>query len=472
LGRLIIPDSVITIGSSAFDGCGLESVIIGRNVKTIEKYAFNNNKLTELIIPESVTCIGMKAFSRNQLANITFPNDNIYIGEKAFAENKLKSVIVPKGTTFVSSGAFFDNPLTSVTLPNGITAIESGAFQDCKLTSITIPEGVKYIGKNSFKGNQLKSLIIPDSVIIIEHQAFDTNNLTSLTLGKGLEKMESWAFGDNNLTEVVFPPNARHDDSFAITPAGKQKGKTQPKITGYNPKGQLPPVPEYPPRSEFLRQLDNALNCGIAPATDTSETAPPKKTPRKEDIFFMYSESTGKNPEVPPDRNMRWQYSFGEAHVASWKSSDFAKEAEVKYKSQSKKCSRIGSITCCGNTKPFKRAQEIMNLSKDEVIAQYRKISSVEKRTSYTVKEVKPAGNWLWELEVENQRYFGVIIGWPSMADADKAEEVYKSMPEIRYRRYGNAICYTRASDDVGVNVFLPFGDAAKGSHGKEKKDE
>jgi hypothetical protein len=63
-GGFTIPDSIMRIGASAFDGCtGLTSVTIGNSVTSIENGAFYNcSGLTSVIIPNSVTSIGGYAF--------------------------------------------------------------------------------------------------------------------------------------------------------------------------------------------------------------------------------------------------------------------------------------------------------------------------------------------------------------------------------------------------------------------------
>ena len=64
LTSIILPDSVLEIGSSAFDSCsGLLEVKLGKNTTKIGTYAFRNcDKLTSIVIPDSVLEMGSSAF--------------------------------------------------------------------------------------------------------------------------------------------------------------------------------------------------------------------------------------------------------------------------------------------------------------------------------------------------------------------------------------------------------------------------
>jgi len=92
-----IPDSVTSIGTRAFEGCGgLESVIITDSVTSIEKKAFYN------------------CFS---LASVTIGNNVETIGEMAFCECiSLAKIIIPASVESIEPAAFIScDRLISVT---------------------------------------------------------------------------------------------------------------------------------------------------------------------------------------------------------------------------------------------------------------------------------------------------------------------------------------------------------------------
>ena len=154
--RIIVGDSVTTIGEYAFSYCSsLTSITIPNSVTTIKEYAFSNcSSLTSVTIPNSVTTIGGWAFNGcSSLTSVTIPNSVTTIGGWAFSIcSSLTSVTIPNSVTTIGDNAFIGcSSLTSVTIPNSVTRIGSEAFSDCtNLQKVNIGNSVKTIGEFAF----------------------------------------------------------------------------------------------------------------------------------------------------------------------------------------------------------------------------------------------------------------------------------------------------------------------------------
>ncbi len=133
-------------------------LIIPNTVTAIPSYAFYSTNITNVTIPDSVTSIGSSAFDGcNSLTSVTIPDSVTSIGVSAF---------------------YGCSSLTSVTIPNSVTSIGVFAFDGCSsLTSVTIPDSVTSIGDEAFRGcSSLTSVTIGNSVTSIGYRAFNGCN--------------------------------------------------------------------------------------------------------------------------------------------------------------------------------------------------------------------------------------------------------------------------------------------------------
>ena len=138
-GKGEMADYSVPYNSAPWRYFGVKRIIVGDSVTTIGEYAFNScSALTSVNIPNSVTTTGGSAFS---------------------GCSALTSVTIPNSVTKIDNHTFeYCSTLTSINIPNSVTAIEEDAFRDC---------------------TNLQKVNIGNSVKIIEMSAF--NNCTSIT---------------------------------------------------------------------------------------------------------------------------------------------------------------------------------------------------------------------------------------------------------------------------------------------------
>ena len=176
LTSLSLVGSFQTIGDYAFVSCGMTSLTIDATITSIEKYAFSSRSLTSLSLTGNVQKIGDYAFAYCTSLTLLSLTGNVQkIGDYAFYScSSLKTVTLPKSLTSIGAYAFdFCTSLDSIEIPGTVTEIGDYAFIDAGLTSVTIDEGVKSTGAYMFyKCGNLTTVTLPESLTTIADGSF------------------------------------------------------------------------------------------------------------------------------------------------------------------------------------------------------------------------------------------------------------------------------------------------------------
>ncbi len=175
---IVIPDRI--------DGVdGLKPVISIAD----ENGFYECNNLVSVILPDSILRIGNSAFrSCTSLKNIKLPENLLSIGAFAFHGcDMLEDIELPDNISMIEFDTFsYCDNLRNIKIPNKLMSIEPSAFKACtSLESLELNDGLLYISDESFLWcSNLKTIYIPNTIEFIGSSAFE-----------GLESLNTINFG-------------------------------------------------------------------------------------------------------------------------------------------------------------------------------------------------------------------------------------------------------------------------------------
>lgn len=229
--HLVIPDSVIIVGSEAFSWVSVHELTIGESVQNIGYHAFDCSNL-KIIHYNATHCNDVVSppfgSSRNRNINtLTIGENVVYIPAKLFYcfDDLACDVVIPNSVTRIGEQAFFDANVTSVVIGDGCVEIGEWAFFNTHyLTSLKLGTGLKTIEESAFNSSGIEGdLVLPDSLEYVGYAAFYDNNLTSVHIGPCVSFIDSQAFMCYDLQSVfikatVPPIIGGHTFSYYTTP--------------------------------------------------------------------------------------------------------------------------------------------------------------------------------------------------------------------------------------------------------------
>lgn len=289
LTSLTLPESLVTIGDSAFSGHSIPSLVIPDSVETIGAKAFYNYNYTVImdvmVRGESLPAMGEDAFPENTKLYLeadadvgkTF-DDGVFTYEiidrdsaavtglaepETPPENNVLRLVIPQETAYngklypvtqVADFAFQERPdcftwVEEVVIPEGVTSIGIQAFYNFpSLTDLQLPDSLTEIGANAFAySHNLGHLVLPAGVTTVGSGAFAGCRLKIVSLkGEMPETVGEGAFPEGVVFDTYNPlavgeSFASGDFTFRVTAQGSQP---QAAVTGWSGSGTELTLPE------------------------------------------------------------------------------------------------------------------------------------------------------------------------------------------------------------------------------------
>ena len=219
--ELVLPASLQTIGSNAFDSTTAEygNLVIKGNANIAEA-AFSANKIRKLEIPGSVQ-IGRSAFRFTEIEELDLGNTTT-ISNEAFLQAKLNqtNIVIPETVTSVQSSAFKSpNIHATNVIFKGDTAIYSNVFDQANIDNLKF-EGKAVIGQGAFFNSKVKTVDFGEKTKFIGGSSFQNTAIVQneLKIPASVEKVVNNAFysSEKKINKLILEAKEVYSNAFRL----------------------------------------------------------------------------------------------------------------------------------------------------------------------------------------------------------------------------------------------------------------
>ena len=224
-GILKLHQNCKKIGYVSCDFSKITTIEFSSVIEIIDSYSFQHSKIEKLIMPNTINSIGVQAFSGcSNLYEITISNQIKALSDGCFAGTKIETIVIPNGITKIGTRCFSGcKSLKEIQLPNSTTNIGGGVFADCQSINVTFEEGSQFFISSDFylMDNEQEGLIqylgsltelqIPSTIKVIKNNAFiNQKTITQIDFlsDDTVTEIQEAAFSNCELLKIINLPNS------------------------------------------------------------------------------------------------------------------------------------------------------------------------------------------------------------------------------------------------------------------------
>lgn len=183
------------------------AVRLKKGTKFIHSHAFMNAQdISELILPDSVIEIGESAFDSACIKEISIPDNVTSIGKRAFMYSAIDTLKMPTKLNKLEDELFSCSLLSDFVLPLSVVNIGKNAFSDCNFWhSLKLNDNLTRIGESAFLGSNIRYFCIPPKIRTIYSRTLGYCEILELIyIHSSRLKIKSFAFENSKKIEKIF----------------------------------------------------------------------------------------------------------------------------------------------------------------------------------------------------------------------------------------------------------------------------
>ena len=217
-----VPDGISVIGESAFSGSPFTRILLPGSVETIGSLAFDGcESLTEMTLPGSIRQIGDNPFrgcTALQSLVLSGGQDIFSLRDQALIDEKESRLIayLPLPETFC-----YGTAMKRIRKKNRENLVRRDRDQPEEKTEYSVPEGIRVIGGSAFYGSMADTIHLPDSVLEIGPEAFaECPRLAYFYLPPKLTVIPDRLFYNSCMVNVLVPEGVTSVGAYAFSRTG------------------------------------------------------------------------------------------------------------------------------------------------------------------------------------------------------------------------------------------------------------